>query len=51
MSVERFIDTSLFIYQLEEADKRKQNIANDIIREGIDTGNACISYQVRAGVP
>lgn len=46
MSVERFIDTSLFIYQLEEADKRKQNIANDIIREGIDTGNACISYQV-----
>ena len=46
MSVERFIDTNLFIYQLEAADERKRDIANGIIREGIETGNACISYQV-----
>jgi predicted nucleic acid-binding protein len=46
MSVERFIDTNLFIYQLEAADERKRSIASGIIREGIETGNACISYQV-----
>ncbi len=46
MSVESFIDTNLFIYQLEAADERKHGIANGIIREGIETGNACISCQV-----
>jgi predicted nucleic acid-binding protein len=46
MSAERFIDTNLFIYQLEAADERKRAIADKIIREGIETGNACISYQV-----
>ena len=46
MSVERFIDTNLFIYQLEAADERKRDIADGIIRQGIETGNACISYQV-----
>lgn len=46
MSVERFIDTNLFIYQLEAADERKRDIADGIIRQGVETGNACISYQV-----
>ena len=46
MSVECFIDTNLFIYQLEAADERKRDLADRIIREGIETGNACISYQV-----
>jgi predicted nucleic acid-binding protein len=46
MSVECFIDTNFFIYQLEDADERKRAIASGIIRQGIDTGNACISYQV-----
>jgi predicted nucleic acid-binding protein len=46
MSAERFIDTNLFIYQLEAQDKRKFAVADRIIREAIDTGNACISFQV-----
>lgn len=46
MSVEYFLDTNLFIYQLDSADEAKARIATRIIREGIATGNACISFQV-----
>jgi predicted nucleic acid-binding protein len=46
MSVERFIDTNVFIYQIEAADKRKAAIANELIRDGIAGGRACISFQV-----
>ncbi len=46
MSVESFLDTNLFIYQLEARDPHKSMIADAIIGEGIRTGNACISYQV-----
>ena len=46
MSVESFLDTNLFIYQLEASDDHKSAIADAIIGEGVQTGNACISYQV-----
>jgi predicted nucleic acid-binding protein len=46
MSAECFIDTNLFIYQLEPLDARKTATADRIIRRGIETGNACISFQV-----
>ena len=46
MSVECFIDTNLFIYQLEVSDERKAATADRIIRKGIETRNACISFQV-----
>jgi predicted nucleic acid-binding protein len=46
MNAESFLDTNLFIYQLEARDDRKSAIADAIIRDGIATGNACISYQV-----
>jgi predicted nucleic acid-binding protein len=46
MSVERFIDTNLFIYQLEALDEHKAATANRIIRQGVETGDACISFQV-----
>jgi predicted nucleic acid-binding protein len=46
MSAESFLDTNLFIHQLEARDDRKSAIADAIIREGVATGNACISYQV-----
>jgi predicted nucleic acid-binding protein len=46
MSAECFIDTNLFIYQLEALDERKTATADRIIRRGIETGNACISFQV-----
>jgi predicted nucleic acid-binding protein len=46
MSVEYFIDTILFIYQLEALEERKAATADRIIRKGIETRNACISFQV-----
>lgn len=46
MNAEAFIDTNVFIYRLERLDERKAAIAEEIIREGIETGNACISFQV-----
>jgi len=46
MSVESFLDTNLFIYQLEARDERKRAIADDLIRQGVATGKSCISYQV-----
>lgn len=46
MSVECFIDTNVFIYQIEAQDDFKYTIANRIIGEAIATSNACISYQV-----
>ena len=46
MSVEIFIDSNVFIYHLDAKDGRKQAIAERIVREGLATGNACISFQV-----
>lgn len=46
MSGEVFIDTNIFIYQLEAGDARKAAIAGRIIRDGIATGSGCISFQV-----
>lgn len=46
MSAECFLDTNLFIYQLEALDEHRFSIANRIIRQGVETGNACISFQV-----
>ena len=46
MSAKSFLDTNLFIYQLEARDDRKSAIADALIREGVATGNSCISYQV-----
>lgn len=46
MSVECFIDTNLFIHQLEAREERKFEVAERIIRQGLKTGSACISFQV-----
>jgi len=46
MSAEYVIDTNLFIYQLDALEERKTATADRIIRRGIETGNACISFQV-----
>ncbi len=46
MPVESFLDTNLFIYQLEDADPRKSSIADAIIGDAVKSGNGCISYQV-----
>jgi predicted nucleic acid-binding protein len=46
MSVEFFIDTNVLVYNLDTTDRRKQEIAEGIVREALVSGNACISYQV-----
>lgn len=46
MSAEYFIDTNIFVYQLEALDEDKSATADRIIREGIETKKACISFQV-----
>ena len=46
MSAENFIDTNIFIYQLERLDARKAEIADELIEHGIATRKACISFQV-----
>ncbi len=41
-----FIDTNVFVYQIENIDARKTRLADDLIRGGIASGEACISFQV-----
>jgi predicted nucleic acid-binding protein len=46
MSAEFFIDTNVFIYHLDTTDARKHKVAERIVRDGLASGNACISFQV-----
>ena len=46
MSAEFFIDTNVFVYQLERLEVRKAEVANELIEQGIATRTACISFQV-----
>lgn len=46
MSAELFIDTNVFIYQLDTTDLRKHQIAERLVRSALHKGNACISWQV-----
>lgn len=46
MSVESFLDTNLFVYQLTAEDEAKSKTAGELIRKGIQTGRSCISFQV-----
>ncbi|MBL8288645.1 MAG: PIN domain-containing protein [Rubrivivax sp.] len=46
MSAEFFIDTNVFIYHLDITDRRKHKTAEQIVRQALATGNACISSQV-----
>jgi predicted nucleic acid-binding protein len=46
MSAEFFIDTNVFIYQLDGTDQRKHQAAEEIVRGALEKGNACTSSQV-----
>ena len=46
MSARDFLDTNVFVYQLERLDTRKAAISENLIRRGIEEGTACISFQV-----
>ena len=41
-----FIDTNVFIYHLDATDKRKQEVAERVVREALASGAACVSFQV-----
>ena len=46
MSVESFIDTNVFIYLFDETDLEKQQRAEHLVCESLNSGRGCISYQV-----
>jgi predicted nucleic acid-binding protein len=46
MSAEDFLDTNIFIYQLDTSDARKHKVAERIVRDALEGERACISYQV-----
>ncbi len=46
MSAKVFLDTNVFIYQLDTSDARKHKIAEQLIRDALESERACISYQV-----
>jgi predicted nucleic acid-binding protein len=46
MSAEIFIDTNVFVYHLDSTDQRKQGLAEQIVRDALFQGNACVSFQV-----
>lgn len=46
MAASSFIDTNVFVYQLDNGDPRKQAIANELVRDALRTQDACISFQV-----
>ncbi len=46
MSAEVFLDTNVFIYQVEGTDSRKSTITERLVHAGIATGGCCTSFQV-----
>lgn len=46
MSGADFLDSNVFIYLFDDADTRKQAIAEQLITEALASANACISFQV-----
>ncbi len=46
MAARTFLDTNIFIYQLDGHDPRKQAIADGLVREALRAADGCISYQV-----
>jgi predicted nucleic acid-binding protein len=46
MSAELFLDTNVFVYQLDASDTRKHKIAEALVRQALERESACISFQV-----
>lgn len=46
MAASTFLDTNVFVYQLDGTDARKQAIADALVRQALLTQDACISFQV-----
>ena len=41
-----FLDSNVFLYLFDETDPRKRAIARRLVQEGLESGEACISFQV-----
>jgi predicted nucleic acid-binding protein len=46
MSAADFLDTNVLVYLFDETDGRKRAIASELVRGGLASGEACISFQV-----
>ena len=46
MAAISFLDTNVFIYQLDGSDPRKQSIADALVRDALRLQDACISVEV-----
>jgi predicted nucleic acid-binding protein len=46
MPAEDFLDTHVFVYQLDTSDPRKSARADTLVRRALVDGSGCISYQV-----
>ena len=41
-----FLDSNIFVYLFDETDERRREIARRLVHTGLDSGDACISFQV-----
>jgi predicted nucleic acid-binding protein len=41
-----FLDSNVFVYLFDETDERRREIARRLVHEGLESGDACISFQV-----
>ena len=41
-----FLDSNVFVYLFDETDARRREIALRLVHEGLESGDACISFQV-----
>lgn len=46
MSADVFLDSNVLIYLFDETDARKNQRAENVVRQSLETGRGCISYQV-----
>ena len=46
MTEKFFVDTNILVYARDKADKRKQQIASNLVKKLWEKGTGCISFQV-----
>jgi predicted nucleic acid-binding protein len=46
MRVEAFLDTNILVNHLDNSDPAKHRVAERLVGSALETGNACISFQV-----
>ena len=41
-----FLDSNIFVYLFDETDERRREIARHLVHAAVESGDACISFQV-----